>query len=184
MRVIAGQVKGHHLKVPRGTPTRPATDLVRGAIFDMLAAASPEDDWSKVLDLYSGSGALGIEALSRGAGFVDFFDREPKCCAIIKENLAHTGLEQQARVHCTEVNRALRQMDTDYNLVLIDPPYADKSIGQVLTRLANSPAVSDKTTVVVTHSSHFDLAPDYATMNMYREKRHGDSVISFYRKEA
>jgi len=183
MRVIAGKAKGHRIKVPKGTPTRPATDLVRGAIFDMLATAAPEANWERVLDLYSGSGALGIEALSRGAAAVDFVDRESKCCAIIRENLAHTGLEQQARVHCTEVNRALRQMDTDYDLVLIDPPYADKSIGRVLTGLAGSPAVSERTTVVVTHSARFDLAPDYAALKMYRERRHGDSVISFYRKE-
>ena len=81
MRVIAGSAKGHHIKVPKGTGTRPATDLVRGAIFSILETA--DADWSRVLDLFSGSGSLGIEALSRGAGWVDFVDQEPKCCRII-----------------------------------------------------------------------------------------------------
>jgi 16S rRNA (guanine(966)-N(2))-methyltransferase RsmD len=78
MRVIAGEAKGHQLKVPKGTTVRPATDLVRGAIFSILETIA--SDWSQVLDLFSGSGALGIEALSRGAGWVDFVDREPRCC--------------------------------------------------------------------------------------------------------
>ncbi len=183
MRVIAGTAKGHHLKVPKGTPTRPTTDLVRGAIFDIIAAGHLAAGRGRVLDLFSGSGALGIEALSRGATFVDFVDREPKCCAIIKENLAHTGLAAQAKVHCIEVNRALSQMDTDYHLVLIDPPYADQTIGAVIDRLGRLPAVSDETTVVVTHFSRYALEPAYAELSMFKERRHGDSVISFFRKE-
>ena len=90
MRVIAGKAKGHRLKVPKGTITRPATDLVRGAIFSILENTT--DNWERVLDLFSGSGALGIEALSRGAGWVDFVERKARCCAIIRENLAKTKL--------------------------------------------------------------------------------------------
>ena len=85
MRVIAGTAKGHRLKVAKGTITRPATDLVRGAIFSILENIAGH--WEQVLDLFSGSGALGIEALSRGAGWVDFVERQPRCCAIIRENL-------------------------------------------------------------------------------------------------
>src|SRR3990170_477178 len=105
MRVIAGKAKGHRLKFPTGTTTRPATDLVRGAIFSILASLT--DDWERVLDLFSGSGALGIEALSRGAGWVDFVDREPKCCAIIKDNLTKTKLAERAHVYCASVEKAL-----------------------------------------------------------------------------
>ncbi len=90
MRVIAGRAKGHQLKVPKGTGTRPATDLVRGAIFSILETTT--SNWSRVLDLFAGSGALGIEALSRGAGWVDFVEREPRCCSIIRENLEKTKL--------------------------------------------------------------------------------------------
>ena len=85
MRVIAGEAKGFRLKVPNKLATRPATELVRGAIFSILETMA--DDWSQVLDLFSGSGSLGIEALSRGAGWVDFVEKERRCCAIIKDNL-------------------------------------------------------------------------------------------------
>ena len=92
MRVIAGKAKGHRLKVLKGTITRPATDLVRGAIFSILE--NSKSDWEQVLDLFSGSGALGIEALSRGASWADFVEQEPRCCAIIRENLEKVGYTQ------------------------------------------------------------------------------------------
>ena len=85
MRVIAGKAKGHRLKVLRGTITRPATDLVKGAIFSILETTA--NNWERVLDLFSGSGALGIEALSGGTDWVDFVEQEPRCCAIIRGNL-------------------------------------------------------------------------------------------------
>ena len=98
MRVITGRAKGHLLAVPKGVYVRPATDLVRGAIFSILENTASE--WSRVLDLYAGSGALGIEALSRGAGWVDFVDYERRCCGIIKQNLEKTKLGANAHIYC------------------------------------------------------------------------------------
>ncbi len=182
MRVITGKAKGRRLKFPKGTATRPATDLVRGAIFAMLENLTC--DWSLVLDLFSGSGALGIEALSRGAGWVDFVESEPRCCGIIKENLAATKLADHARVYCCDVVKALSLLDKEYNIILMDPPYAKASIGDFITQLAASPLVGKETTVVVTHSPRRPLAPSYAAIKMIKEHRHGDSCISIYRKEA
>ena len=142
MRVIAGKTKGHQLKVPKQTTTRPATDLVRGAIFSILENIT--DDWSYVLDLFSGSGALGIEALSRGAGWVDFVDHDPRCCAIIRQNLEKTKFEAQAQVHCTTVEKAITRLDKEYKVILIDPPYANLSIGKLLTDLAASKVTQAK----------------------------------------
>ena len=99
MRVIAGQAKGHRLRVAKGTVTRPATDLVRGAIFSILET-TVTSDWALVLDLFAGSGALGIEALSRGAGWVDFVERERRCCGIIKQNLEKTKLAAKSHIYC------------------------------------------------------------------------------------
>jgi 16S rRNA (guanine966-N2)-methyltransferase len=181
MRVIAGSAKGFPLKVPKGTPTRPATELVRGAIFSILD--SSVDDWSHILDLFSGSGSLGIEALSRGAGSVDFVDQESRCCAIIKENLEKTKLSGQAKVHCTTVKRALSILDKEYNIVLMDPPYKDTGIGATIEQLATSKLVGTETTVVITHSSRFKLESRYGTLIMKREYRHGDSTIAIYQKE-
>jgi 16S rRNA (guanine966-N2)-methyltransferase len=181
MRVITGTAKGHHLKFPKGTRTRPATDLVRGAIFSMLENLA--EGWAQVLDLFSGSGALGIEALSRGAGWVDFVESEPKCCGIIRENLEATRLADRAHVYCCSAAKAMTILDKEYDIILMDPPYADTSIGDFITRVANSRLVGKKTTVMVTHSPHLSLSQRYATISLVKEHRHGDSCISIYRKE-
>jgi len=182
MRVIAGTAKGHRLKFPKGTTTRPATDLVKGAIFSMLENMS--DNWSQVLDLFSGSGALGIEALSRGAGWVDFVESEVRCCGIIRENLEKTKLAAQAHIYCRPVAQAISALDKEYNIILMDPPYASPSIGELVTQLANSRLVGQDTIVVVTHSPRHPLKSGYATLNLIKEHRHGDSCIAIYKKEA
>ena len=181
MRVIAGKAKGHRLKFPKGTTTRPATELVRGAIFSILETLT--DDWEQVLDLFSGSGALGIEALSRGAGWVDFVEREPLCCAIIRENLAKTKLAAQAHVYCGSVAKVSSFLDKEYGIILMDPPYADTSIGNTITGLATSRLVGTESIVVVTHSPHLPLESTYATLHLVKEYRHGDSCIAVYEKE-
>lgn len=182
MRIIAGKAKGHRLKVPKGTATRPATDLVRGAIFSILETTT--NDWSLVLDLFAGSGALGIEALSRGAGWVDFVDREPRCCGIIKQNLEKTKLAAQAHIYCCSVAKALSFLNKEYSIILIDPPYSNSSIGSLVTQLATSKLVGKSSIVVVTHSPHLPLKSTYATLNLVKEHRHGDSCIAVYQKEA
>ena len=180
MRIITGTAKGHRIKVPKGTVVRPATDLVRGAIFSILETTA--SDWSRVLDLFSGSGSLGIEALSRGAGWVDFVEREPRCCAIIKQNLEKVKLEAQAHIYCCSVAKAISFLDKGYSIILMDPPYSNSSIGSVITQLATSKLVSTGSTVVVTHSTHLPLSSSYATLNLVKERRHGDSCIAIYQK--
>jgi 16S rRNA (guanine966-N2)-methyltransferase len=181
LRVITGTAKGALLKVPDVVGVRPATDLVRGAIFSILENLT--DDWSQVLDLFSGSGALGIEALSRGAEWVDFVDRERRCCDIIKQNLIKTKLAERAHVYCSSVAKALTFLDKTYNIILIDPPYKDRTIGELVEQLADSKLVGGHTIIVMTHSSRFPLQSNYRTMQLFKEHRHGDSTISVYRKE-
>jgi len=117
VRVISGKAKGHQLRVPKGSIVRPATDLVRGAIFSILENIT--SDWARVLDLFAGSGALGIEALSRGADWVDFVDRERRCCDIIRQNLEKTKLGAQAHVYCCNVAKALSFLDKEYSIVCL-----------------------------------------------------------------
>jgi len=181
MRVIAGKAKGHRLKVPKGTTIRPATDLVRGAIFSILETTT--NDWTQVLDLFAGSGALGIEALSRGAGWVDFVEHEPRCCDIIRQNLEKTRLGAQAHIYCCNVAKALSFLNKEYNIILMDPPYSNSSIGILVTQLATSKLVGTNSIVVVTHSPHLPLKSTYATLNLIKEYRHGDSCIAVYQKE-
>ena len=182
LRVIAGKAKGHQLKVPKRATVRPATDLVRGAIFSILENLT--DDWAQVLDLFSGSGALGIEALSRGAGWVDFVDRDPRCCDIIKQNLEKTKLGAQAHVYCCSVAKALSFLDKEYSIILMDPPYSDSSIDSLVARLATSKLVGTDSVVVVTHSPRLPLDSTYDTLNLIKEHRHGDSCIAVYRRES
>jgi len=181
MRVIAGKAKGHRLKVPKGTVTRPATDLVKGAIFSILENIT--SDWEQVLDLFAGSGSLGIEALSRGARWVDFVERKPRCCAIIRENLEKTKLIEQAHIYCCSVTKAFSFLNKEYSIILMDPPYSDSSIGSLVEQLGTSKLVGIDTTVVVTHSPHLPLNSTYGTLNLIKEYRHGDSCIAVYRKE-
>ena len=180
LRVITGTAKGTHLKVPE-TGLRPATDLVRGSIFAMLENLT--DDWSRVLDVFSGSGAFGIEALSRGADWVDFIDREPRCCAIIKINLEKAKFSAQSHIYCMPAAKALSILDKEYSIVIMDPPYPDTAIGDVVEQLASSKLINQDSIVVVTHSSRFPLKPNYGVLTRLKERRHGDSTISIYRKE-
>jgi len=182
MRVIAGQAKGCILKVPKWSRTRPATELVRGAIFSILESTGV--DWSQVLDLFSGSGSLGIEALSRGAGWVDFVEQAPLCCDIIKQNLEKAKLEGYAHIHCCTINKAISFLDKEYGIILMDPPYSSPLIGKTIEQLANSELVGEETIVVVTHSQRKPLEPKYASLKLTKEHRHGDSVIALYQKEA
>ena len=181
MRIISGIARGRRIKMPKGTPTRPATELVRGAIFSSLANLGIDSD--TVLDLFSGSGSLGLEALSRGAGWVDFVDRDKRCCAIIKENLASLGFDKQARVYCLDVKRAIELVDKEYNLILMDPPYPSPEIDSILEQLANSSLVGCNTIVCSTHSSRRPLQQAYSSMKMFKELKHGDSTAAFFKLE-
>ncbi|KTB49065.1 16S rRNA (guanine(966)-N(2))-methyltransferase RsmD [Dehalogenimonas alkenigignens] len=182
LRVIAGECKGRPLKVPERRATRPATELVRGAIFSMLANLT--ENWDEVLDLFSGSGSLGIEALSRGAGHADFVEQERVCCDILLNNLEQCGLADRARVHCLPVERAISFLDKTYDIILMDPPYRREDIGLFLGRLAGTSLIGDSTWLVITHSPRVTLDERYGQLVLYKERRHGDSVIAIYRKEA
>ncbi len=200
MRVIAGQAKGHPLKRPKGSHIRPTVDLVRGAIFSALESLAV--DWSHALDLYAGSGALGIEALSRGAEGVDFVERNPRCCSIIKENLKHTGLQSQesrvksresgggglrtpdsrpltrSKVYRMEARKALRTLKKRYTLIFLDPPYSDRST--ILAEVADSGIVGRETTIVMEHSQKLSPEETCGKFQMIRRLRHGDTCISIY----
>ena len=182
MRIIAGSAKGCRIEAPDRKATRPATDLVRGAIFSILENMA--SNWENVLDLYSGSGAMGIEALSRGAEHVDFVEHAHECCDIIRQNLAKTKLADKAHIYCAEVEKALSFLDKEYGIIIMDPPYPDLTIGSVVTKVSGLKLVGFETVVVVTHSPRNPLSDAYGTLRKVKERRHGDSVIAIYRKEA
>lgn len=180
MRVIAGRAKGHRLAGPaKGGGTRPTSDMVRGAVFSALEAMGA--DLTRTLDLYAGSGALGIEALSRGGQWCDFVEKDGRACASIRANLARTGFEGQARVHRAPVERELGRLEGPYTLVLADPPYASEAV-PVLERLADSGLMEGgRTILAVEHSSREEGPERLAGLSRVRTLRHGDSAVSIYR---
>ena len=126
---------------------------------------------------------MGIEALSRGADWADFVDRESRCCEVIRENLENTKLADRAHVYCVNVSKAISFLDKEYGIVIMDPPYRDLNIGETITQLAKSKLIGPDTTVVITHSPRLTLEPGYDSLTVVKERRHGDSCISVYRKE-
>ena len=178
MRVIAGKAKGRRLKTLRGSGIRPTSDLVRGAVFSVLESVA--SDWSRVVDLYEGTGALGIEALSRGAERADFVERKPRLCALIKENLELTGLTPQGRVYCMTAAKALSVLEGEYGILLLDPPYDDTSVVDMAEKLASSRLVGAESTIVIEHSRRVPLKERYGDFLEIRNVRHGDSRVSVY----
>lgn len=181
MRVITGRAKGHHLKGPKDLRTRPMLEKVRGSLFSILEGLLGEIS-GRVLDLYAGTGALGIEALSRGAQWADFVEIRAGTCRIIRDNLAHTRLEEHARVHQTRVESFLRRMHEEqrYDIIFMDPPYADPTIGEKVAELAASALAHEATLVVVGHAGRVQLADRYGSLLRLRHRRLGDSAFSIY----
>jgi 16S rRNA (guanine966-N2)-methyltransferase len=182
MRVTGGSAKGQQLRLPKKFNIRPTTDRTREAIFSILASIGCS--WELGLDLFAGTGALGIEALSRNAEWIDFVDQEPQCCAIIKQNLEKLGLAQNAHVHCCTVFKALTFLENEYDIIFMDPPYSDTSIEEVVTQLDNSKFIGNHSLVVVSHASRFTLSEKYGSLHLVKNKRYGDTGLSIYQREA
>lgn len=177
MRVVGGEVKGHRLQAPRGLDTRPTSDKVREAIFGMLSAEVVDQ---QVLDLFAGTGALGIEALSRGAETAVFVERRAPACQAIRANLAHTHLEERSRLLCIPAERALASLDEAFGLVLLDPPYAYPDLHGILEMLGGARVVGEDTTVVFEHSPRFVVRERYGRLALRRQRTYGDTAVSIF----
>jgi 16S rRNA (guanine966-N2)-methyltransferase len=181
VRVIAGSARGRPLRGPAGRSTRPTADRVKGALFSMLADAVPD---AAVLDLYAGTGALGIEALSRGAARALFVDRDPACVRLIRENLRATGLEGQAEVMRAEAALACSRLaGHGFQVVLLDPPYAAGEAGRALRLVAESSLAGPDAVVAVEHDAGEDLPPRAGNLVRDRIRAHGYTRLSLYRSE-
>lgn len=180
MRVIAGCAKSRQLKVPKGLKIRPTLDKVKEALFDILGKDAAVD---RALDLYAGSGSLGIEAISRGAKCGTFVDNNPKCIKTIKENLASLGFGPKSNVLRLDASRALRSLGKvgeRFGLVFIDPPYGKAKIS--LQQVAKSDILSPHCVVVVEHYKKDAVPNEAGPLRMIKASRYGDTVLSFYRR--
>lgn len=186
MRVIAGTAKGRHLVAPRGLAVRPTTDKVKEAIFSMLTSeayrrgAEGELAFRRVLDLYAGTGALGIEALSRGAGRADFVEPNPRARTAIGTNLERTGFADRAAVHATRAEAALSTLQHPYDLILLDPPYQDPRGLTLLEAIGHWTMLAEDALLVLEHARAIP-APEHAgRLRLIRTRYHGATAISLF----
>ncbi len=195
MRVIAGIAKGRRLVAPKSAAVRPTTDLVKGAIFSMLESAAyqrgAEDStvdtgfpFRRVLDLYAGSGALGIEALSRGAEHADFVEASASARVVIAENLRRTGLSARGTIHAMRAEVAVTALQGPYDLILLDPPYGDEGTDRVLERLGSSGILSDQAIVVLEHARSRPIPEQAGALQLVRSRHHGSTAIALFFRRA
>jgi 16S rRNA (guanine966-N2)-methyltransferase len=179
MRVIAGRLGGRRLKAPRGSVTRPTSDRVREALFAMLGPVQ-----GSVLDLFAGTGALGIEALSRGAERAVFVERDPRVARVLRDNLAALELDPQiAEVRCVDALGALRSARArkeTYDLIFIDPPY-EQAPAWESELSANLPSLLRPSARIVVESDR--RAPLELAAAVERSRRYGDTSITIHRHQ-
>ena len=179
MRVITGTARGRRLATLPGLDTRPTSDRIKEAVFNILQF---EIEGRRVLDLFAGSGQLGIEALSRGAAGCVFIDRNPQAAAIIKDNLKHAGLTAGTQVLCQDALSFFVHPNDRFDLVLIDPPYASGLYQPVLERL--SPIVRPGGAVVCECDVRTVLPERVDGLQKERVFRYGKTAIWLYRRAA
>ena len=178
MRVVGGIAKGRKLGSPAVPGARPTSELVRGAIFNILGTRLVEG--ARIADLFAGTGSLGIEGLSRGAVWADFVEHNPLQCAVLRSNLKSTGLSDGGRVYCMRAERALQALTGPYRVVLMDPPYRLETLDPILETLARMSLIEGEGVVVVGHSKRLGLNDRYGTLSKVLSRRYGDSTVDFF----
>lgn len=181
MRVISGTAKGRALKAVPGTNTRPTTDKVKEAIFSMIG---PYFDGGNVLDLFAGTGGLGIEALSRGMERAVFIDLEKKSLDVVQENLKAARLEDRAEMYRTDAFRALKALakrEQRFALFFFDPPYRMKVIGELLESVQELGLAEPGAVFVAEHDSEYDPPEVAGRAERIRQTAYGDTAVSIYR---
>ena len=180
LRIISGTARGVNLRTSKVPFLRPTTDRVRSAIFSILESRQVLLG-AQVLDLYAGTGALGIESLSRGAKYAHFVEKDRSLSKLIKENVSTAGFNSTAKIINMPVESALDSLNDQYDLIFADPPYqiADE-VSNNISKIIESDLLSESGLIVVEHSSksNLDIAKDQVEKNM--ERRYGDTTISIY----
>lgn len=182
MRVVAGSARGRRLKGLRGLAVRPTADRVKEALFSILGSRFPLED-KVVLDLFSGTGALGIEALSRGASRVVFVEQHRPMARVLAENLDACGLRSRAEIRCRPVKRALGELEGEgqrFAGVLLDPPYGRGLARETLDLLGRGELLAADAWVVVEHEVEETLPQTSGALRLTRERRYGKTALSLF----
>ena len=186
MRVIAGKFRGRTLHLLRRLDLRPTSDRLRETLFDVLTGGEPERLAGTVwLDLFAGTGAVGIEALSRGASAVYFVESSKKAAALIHSNLRTLGIAAGFEVLTLDAAAALRRLESKNvacDFCFLDPPYRmQQAYAETLELLSRSPLLHAKSLVIAEHEKRFDPGDGFGGLARYRTLKQGDAALSFYR---
>jgi 16S rRNA (guanine966-N2)-methyltransferase len=181
MRVIAGECKGRQLKPVPGRTTRPTTDKVKESIFNMIG---PFFDGGLGLDLYSGSGGLGLEGLSRGLDKVIFVDRDPKAIGRVKWNISQCGFHEKAEVYRNNAQLALKAVmkrGLQFRIIFLDPPYFKQKLTADLETIGENNLLEDRGIIVVEHHTEVTLPETAGSLQLKQEETYGGkTVVSIY----
>ena len=181
MRVITGKARGVVLKTPDGLQTRPTTDRVKEALFSIIQFEIPG---VRVLDLFGGTGQLGIEALSRGAKSATFVDERQDACNLIRENLRRTKLEQDARVVRSDYLSFLSTCREKYNIILLDPPYAEVFLENSLKRITEIDILESGGIIVAERPVDKELPWVFPGYSRSKDYKYGKTLLTLYRKDS
>jgi 16S rRNA (guanine966-N2)-methyltransferase len=184
MRIVAGTFRSRRLRSLKGLALRPTSDRLRETLFNILGTRVAG---SRFLDLFAGTGAIGIEALSRGAAFAVFVENHAAAVRLIRENLASLEIESGVQVLAAEVAAAIRKLervpDDGFDFVFLDPPYTqEKEYEETLRALEASSLAGKSTIVIAEHRKTFELPAALGRLERVRILRQGDAALSFYRK--
>ncbi|MBE6959254.1 MAG: 16S rRNA (guanine(966)-N(2))-methyltransferase RsmD [Ruminococcaceae bacterium] len=180
MRVITGTARGVQLKTPEGMKTRPTSDRVKEALFSIIQFDVP---CARVLDLFGGTGQLGIEALSRGAASAIFVDEGEKACALIRENLKRTKLSDRAKVIRSDYMQYLQNCRETFDIVLLDPPYAEIFLENALNKLVEIDILESGAIIVAERPVEKELPWEFSGFTKSRDYKYGNTVLTLYRKD-
>ena len=181
MRVISGLARGVILKTPEGMRTRPTADRVKEAMFSILQFDLPG---AKVLDLFAGTGQLGIEAISRGASYVDFVDESENACKLIRENLKRVKLETHGHVWRSDYAAFLRRCKNSYNIILLDPPYADVFLENSLKLITEIDILQTNGIIVTERPLGKELSCDFPGYIRSKDYKYGKTLLTLYRRQS
>jgi len=182
MRVIAGIYKGRRLKTLEGLSVRPTSDRLRETIFNIL---TPRIEEARFADICAGSGAVGIEALSRGARHVTFIESSLKAARIISENLRNCGIREGYRVINRDALRALKNLEkAQFDVIYFDPPYDSEIYTPVMWLIAKQDLLAEGGVLIVEHRRQTPLLPNYDRLRPYRQVTQGESFLTFFGVEA
>ena len=180
MRVVAGTARGVVLKTPDGMDTRPTADRVKEAMFSIIQFNIP---FTKVLDLFGGTGQLGIEALSRGADSAVFVDKSTAACGVIKENIKRTKFENKAKVVCSDYINYLKTASEKFDIILLDPPYAEVFLENALKIITEIDILQYNGIIVTERPSGKELSCEFPGFSRSKDYRYGNTVVTLFRKD-